>query len=85
MKESDFRVAVFGFREQNELWDHINFIIDENIKQLTDSVSDANTVGEARIHVAGSLHAILAFKDTLKQLRSEGIDITGAKETDEDA
>lgn len=85
MKESEFRVSVFGFKEDNELWDHINFIVDENIKQLTDSVSDINTHGEDRIHVSGSLHAMLAFRDTLKQLRSEGLDITGAKENEDDA
>ena len=85
MKESEFRVSVFGFKENNDLWNHINFIIDENIKQLTDSVSDINKTNEERVHVAGSLHAMLAFRDTLTQLRSEGVDITGAKENEEDA
>ena len=81
MKESDFRVSVFGFKEGNELWDHIQFVISENVKVITNTVSDPNTKGEDRIHASGNLYAMLSLKETLDDLRRQGLDITQAKET----
>jgi hypothetical protein len=85
MKESDFRVSVFGFKDNNELWEHILFVVDENIKTTVGVVSDPNCKGEDRIHTAGGLNALLLLKDTLDRLRKEGMDLTHVKESDEDA
>lgn len=69
MKDTDYDNSVFGFNEQNRMWEHIMFILDLNIKAETERAISPEMVGENRIHQCGRADALNNFKALLLEER----------------
>jgi len=69
MKDTDYDISVFGFTEQNRMWEHIMFILDLNIKAETERAISSDLVGENRIHQCGRASAVTDFKALLLEER----------------
>lgn len=69
MRDTDYDNSVFGFNEQNKMWEHIMFILDLNIKAETERAISPEIVGENRIHQCGRADALNNFKALLLEER----------------
>lgn len=65
MKDTDYNINVFAFPERNQLWEHIIYVLDLNIKAETDMAISKDLVGESRIHQCGRADALVNFKALL--------------------
>jgi len=69
MKDTDYDVSVFGFSENNRLWEHIIYILDLNIKAETERAISPEFTGENRIHQCGRADSLNNFKALLLEER----------------
>jgi hypothetical protein len=72
MQDTDYNVGVFAFSERNQVWEHIMYILDLNIKAETELAVSKDIVGENRIHQCGRADALTNFKALLLEERKKG-------------
>lgn len=77
MKDSEYRVSVFGFTQPNELWEHILYIVDLNIDAESNLALGVDVSGEQRIHACGRAQAWKDIKTLLLEERKKGLDANG--------
>lgn len=77
MKDTDYRVNVFGFTQPNELWEHILYIVDLNIDAEANLAIGVDVSGEQRIHACGRAQAWRDMKTLLLEERKKGLDANG--------
>jgi len=77
MKESEYRVSVFGFTQPNELWEHILYIVDINAEAESSVATGVEVSGEQRIHACGRAQAWKDIKTLLLEERKKGLDANG--------
>lgn len=65
MRDTDYNIGVYAFAERNQLWEHIIYVLDLNIKAETEMAVAKDTVGESRIHQCGRADALTNFKALL--------------------
>jgi hypothetical protein len=75
MAKFDFNIKVFAFKD-DELWNHIMFILDENIETEGDSAIGVNLTGELRVHACGRTEALKDLKRTLNEQRNTALELT---------
>lgn len=71
MKDTDYNINVFAFPESNQMWEHIIYILDLNIKAETEMAVSKDVVGENRIHQCGRADALTNFKALLLDERKK--------------
>jgi hypothetical protein len=77
MKDSEYRVSVFGFTQPNELWEHILYIVDLNIEAESNVALGVDVSGEQRIHACGRAQGWKDIKTLLLEERKKGLDANG--------
>ena len=74
MRDTDYRIEVFGFTQQNELWEHIQYLIDINIEAETNLAISTELSGEQRVHACGRAESLRQFKNLLNEERKRALD-----------
>lgn len=74
MKDTDYNINVFGFTQKNELWEHIQYLIDINIEAEINLAVSTEVSGEQRIHACGRAESLKQFKNLLNEERKKAID-----------
>ena len=74
MRDTDYRIEVFGFTQQNELWEHIQYLIDINIEAETNLAISTELSGEQRVHACGRAESLRQFKNLLNEERKKALD-----------
>jgi hypothetical protein len=77
MRDDQYNILVFGFTEKNELWEHIVYIVDLNIKAETELATGLDVSGEQRIHACGRAQAWQDIKTLLLTERKKGLEAKG--------
>jgi hypothetical protein len=73
MRDSDYNISVFAFSQKNELWEHINYLIDINIEAETNLAIGTDLSGEQRIHACGRAESLKQFKNLLNEERKKAL------------
>jgi len=71
MKDTDYDISTFAFRERNQMWEHIMYIIDLNIQSETQRAIQQELTGESRVHQCGRASAITDLKALLLDERKK--------------
>lgn len=79
MSQFNYDVKVFGFRDENKLWDTIMFILKENIETETVNAINVNTDGERRIHSCGRADALRDLHSALLAEREKALEMSKAE------
>jgi hypothetical protein len=74
MRDTDYRLEVFAFTQQNDLWEHIQYLIDINIEAETNLAISTELSGEQRVHACGRAESLRQFKNLLNEERKKALD-----------
>jgi len=73
MADFNYRRNVFAFH-QNEIWDHIVFILEQNIEAEVNNALRHSNSGESRIHACGRAEALKDILSALIDERKQALD-----------
>lgn len=76
MSQFNYDVKVFGFKDENKLWDTILFILKENIETETVNAINVNTEGEKRVHACGRVDSLRDIHSLLISQREIALEMS---------
>ena len=74
MRDTDYNLSVFAFTQKNDLWEHIQYLIDINIEAETNLAISTELSGEQRVHACGRAESLRQFKNLLNEERKKALD-----------
>lgn len=74
MSQFNFDIKTFGFH-QNDVWDHIMFVLNENCETEVINAISVNLTSEQRAHACGRAEVIKDLIRTLNEQRSYALEL----------